>query len=399
MFGTATGGGISRFDATVGPGGDHPDMQAAIDAGETAVLVVGNVTEPTHVIFPAGDFLIYVPYAYTWDMGIWSWESAGACHLTFIGERSQQEVGSKVAWAHIGSPLIHSTNFATNSSITTDGITWDNTSPNNNGGLTSWNAGNRISWYINNCLFKIPNKNQCGLRIFPQDNIRTSFLNNSVFVGAGTNANYVLRVDGNIRFASSNVEFRDFFAATNTFLIGAAFTTTIDNWTMNLAANAQMIVSANNASIHTLKVINAGGLGLNWSGDRGYAGDLWLNGGAFAPSGDDFMLTQAFVGSFSPSGAGRQHYTDMDVTAAATIPIDKGKFTGCMFLGGATVQNGAVDNGFVNTQFGPVAGGSGLTLNINAGALRTRVSNCLSDVAIVNAEPSAVIDPVTNVVY
>jgi hypothetical protein len=395
------GAGISIFDATVGAGGNYPTVGGAggaIAAGKKRLRVVGNITETEDVIFPAGDFLVYIPYEFTWNMGVWSWESAGACHLTLMGERSQQETGSKIAWAHVGSPLIHVTDFAANSSITADGITWDNTSPNNGSGITSNAIGQRINWYINNCLFNIPNKISCGLRIFSTDT-KASFLNNSVFVGAGGNANNVLMTDGNAQFSSSNIVFRGTFAPASTIVMNAAFTTMIDDWSFNLAANAELIITANNCSIHGLKVINAGALALNWSGDRGYLVDTWLNGGIFTPSGDDFMLTQMFAGSFVPSGTGRQHYTDMDVTNAATISISKGKFSGCGFLGGATCPNGALDNGFTNTQFGPNAGGSGLTLNIIAGALRTRVSNCLSDVAIASAEPSAAIDPVTNVIY
>jgi hypothetical protein len=383
------GGGVSTFDATVGAAGaDYTTVVLAIAGGAKRILLVDDVTETQDVIFPAGDFLVYIPYEFTWDMGVWSWESSAATYLTLLGERSQQEDGSVIAWAHTGSPLIHATDFLANSSIHADGITWDNTSPNDNSGVTSWNAGQTISWYINNCLFNIPNKVKCGLRILPPAAL-SSFLNNSVFIGAGANADYVLRIDGTPQFASSNVEFRGTFDNVNTFVIGAAFTATIDNWTMNLGGNAAFNVTGNNISIHTVKVINAGALTLNWSGDRGYLVDAWLNGGTFNPTGDDMMAAQVFAGAFTPGGGGRQSYTNMDVTAAVTLDVDDSFYDGCRFLAGASVD--ADDVGLVNCQAGPIGGGGASNINTAVGANRTRIAGCMTDAAIVDLGAGTVV--------
>lgn len=381
LTGFANGNG---FDATIGASGaDYTTISAALAASKARLLAIDTVTETVDCALPASGLSIYVLKGKTIDFntnGV-QFTRAGAYNLTVEGQDKDL-----CLFNYAFASAKNLVDGATGSS-TFKNIHITNSSSNT---LTSVTNGDPEEHY-ENVIMTAPNQTYAGISAY---NV-LSTLDNVEIIGGGVACDNALDIEVAVR--CNNIIISGTFISTGGAYLGPAL---VNNINFNNAA--AMVVSITSKANITNLYQNNSGLTLSLGGDAKLTNAYVLAvNGIVDVTNARVQLTnvQATTLDMTDAGASNCLMNNVRVTNAVTFGGDRNKGTNCDFLGGASISSGANDNGFSNCQYGPDGGGSGLTLTVDAGANRTRVSNCMSDVAIVDNGTGSGIDPVTNLVF
>lgn len=373
------GGGLAGTSVkTIGTSGDYSDVAAAI-AGETTpyhFVLVSDVTEDSDV---AADGVLVIDLdRYTLTMGANGFTTAAAVDFTVIGKGP--ESGAEIDWTYTAGAKRLFGDTGT-SFINIEGIKLDNNSTQTNCYIS---AGTEM---IRNVKFEVPNVATGGFRVLKDG----ATYDNLHIVGGGTASEGAIHGNSNLAVTFNNITFSGVFksstVAASVFDIG-------DDWTVN---NVNFYHGTN--PVH-MTIENATVSNVTVSGGQDL--DITIDGAATAAKltnvdllAGDIDLVATDGGSFSnvhttglidvsDAGCTNNKFVNCRATTALVVAGDRNKFSNCDFIGGATANSGADDNGFVNSQFGVDGGGGALTLTINSTSNRTRVLGCMADAAIVD---------------
>lgn len=359
----------SQFDATVGASGaDYTTISAALAASKTRLLAIDDVTETADCAVPAVGLYIYVLKGKTIDFATNSkkFTCAASRQVTIEG---QERDACNIQYA-FGSSDVLVDNILGRTVFKS--ITIYNTSTAN---ITN-PANTDGEQHYTDVRMLCPDKNFAGLSVYNA----ASTLTNVEVNGGGTSCDNALDIEAHA--SCVNILITGIFSTTGGLYIGNG--ASVSNIVFNNAGAMYCSITVgamvsglwqNNAAV-TVQTGNDAKL-INVS--------LMRTGGVLdIDAADRAQITnvQAVDLDMSDSASSNCLMTNVRVTNAVTFAGDRNKAVNCDFIGGSTVSSGADNNGFSNCQFGADAGGGALTLTIDSGSNRTRVSNCMSDAAI-----------------
>lgn len=358
----AGGGGASIFDAEVAPGGaDYTTIGAAITAGKTSLLISGNTTETADITIPTNGLTMYVKKSVTIAMSVYQFNGTTATQNVFI--TFEDKMTSKITATAPTNATFYFTNSAAICSL--------------DGGFLS---AVLTDSFIEGCVTVVRNC-YCDFDSGGQIAFNNT-QGGSVFDNLVVDCNLTQEV------------------------ISTAGSTNISNvhFTGSMNVSTQRMIDFNNVGRHSLVNVTSDATGVTVIDAVGFVvisncnmpnQTLDLN------SALGCTVSSSIFKKIDGTNVAGTNFSLSSVIAtdAMTIAGDRNSFDGCKFLGGVTLTTNAQDTGFSNCQFGPYAGGSALTLTITAGALRTRVSNCMSDAALVDGGTASAISADTNTVY
>ena len=381
LTGFANGNG---FDATVGAtGADYTTISAALAASKRKLLIVDDVLETSNCAIPATGLVIYILSNKVIDFATNSrkFTAAGAYHLNISGDNRD---GSEIDYAFSSPDYLVD---GASAIVQFQNVTVYNDSSSDDTPVCNPTA----EQYYLNVRVLCPDHDFAGISAY---SFRSSFDTVEINGGGTSCANALDIEDG---------------ATLSNILISGVFSATLSGIFFAPATIANLVC----AQIGVM-VVDFGGE-CEVSGFTNYQGDITMHCGNNVhisniegsgttvdfQSGDRIKITNGNVQAIDVSDSNGVNglLSNLRITDAVAFGGDRFKASNCDFIGGASVSSGADDNGFSNCQFGADVGGGALTLTIDAGANRTRVSNCMSDVAIVDNGTGSGIDPVTNLVF
>jgi len=358
------------FDATVGAtGADYTTLTEAIADSKVSILVINNTTEAANTALLANT-LIYIKLGATVVMGANKFTSSGAVTLKIVGEGT-------LTYTHTSTD-IELFAGAAGSVLIIDGISVTN---------SSTQAGCALSFLkekLTNIVFTLPNNTGGG--VF--STIGDSFYSNIHFIGTGTSTEDAFITDNNINCVVEDIIF------TGTYIAGdKTGTNNIADFGDNTTINGVVVQTANNADVDIevsgiVSNISANGGDVNIIVDANNTilSNLELLAGTIDVVGFDRIklsnIQTTGLIDLTDANSNNCCLNNCRWSEASTIAGDRHKLTNCDILGGVSVSSGADDNGFVNCQIGPDAGGGALTLTVVAGSNRTRIVGCMSDSAL-----------------
>jgi len=388
----SAGGGSSEYDATVGSSGaNYTDIQAAITGvGGTDIklLLITDVTEDSNITIPSGANILINVSSFNLDVGNYQFIYAGNGNTHIKGNGA--EMGSKLTYAHT-SLYVELFESSSSDMVQINDLTIDNNSTANGADLS---AGGLVK--IENVIFELPNNENCGVVLTGE----YSYLNNVEFVGGGTSCAECCVLNSNA--VGNNLFFSGTFIPTGGFDKFLNVSNAIcSNIFIDLSTNKSCIIVNSSSILSNIKSIGSYDCDLLLRGLYIKISNANLGSGDIDTENDSEITLQNIIttGSLDLSDGNSDDVfvTNCRISGALTIGGDRHKFSNSYFLGGASVSSGADNNGFVNCQFGPDAGGGSLTLTVDSGSNNTRIVGCMTDAAISDAGTGTVTS--ANVIY
>jgi len=366
------GGGLTKYDATVGStGANYTDIQAAITGvGGTDIklLLITDVTENSDITIPASADLLLDLSSYKLTMGAYHFLYTSDADVMVIG--NGDDSGAKIDWSPTsGSQKLFNAVATGASTLTMNNLRLDFNSTYDY--ITLSGAQERLS----NIYFELPNS--IGGINAGVDHCKYS---NITLAGGGSDSERAFESGGG-GTVFSNIIIKGTFKTA-----GRLFTTNtyspLSNVIIDTPTDTYCQVYDNLANI---SAIGIGSLDIYIRENGVNLTNIKSNGGKLDTYAyDNVNIVNSYFDTMdlTDASATNNKFTNVRVANSVTIGGDRHKFTNCDLLGGVSVSSGADDNGFSNCQFGADAGGGSNTLTIVSGSNRTRVVGCMSDASI-----------------
>jgi len=367
----SSGGGAAQYDATIGAAGaDYTTIKDALDNSKINLLAVDDVTETAVSAVPASGFSLHIPQEYTVDCGDYGFTYAASANVYLSG------VGT-FKWAKTGAArLFNNTAYSATAKVFISDLNLISTA-------TAYGSLSGGIECVDNVTLTVTNSN-AGFAGAAGSHYCNICLN-----GTGASAENALNLAGSL--------------ATNVDVTGTWHSATISNPVITLLSGSTLSGLRNSSTVAiyvkltsnaVLQGFHSASLGINLAlGTGAIVADGNCKGGTIdTQTADDGSISNVVeIGTLDLTATTSANWkiSNCRISNAVTVAGDRHKLSNSELLGGASVANGAIDNGFTNCQFGGDAGGGALTITIVLGALRTRVGMCSSDAAIVNGEPTS----------
>jgi len=346
------GGGVSKFDASVGSGGDYADIQAAITGvGGTNIvlLMVSDVTEDSDITMPAG--VVYIETSkYNLNMGDYELTMTSNDSRLII-KGNGIDTGSKITYAHTGSARLVNENGFSTSELEIEGLNIDNNSTVSNTYTST------CIERIMNVKFTLPDENDAGVGGVDDK----STYSNLYFVGGGSTC---AGVNSNGQGKSDNINYSGTYS---TSVNMTKFGTESSANNIHFDVTNGVIVEAGNCRISNITSTNP--ITLLITSNFTHVNNFDLSGSIIdLDSRDGCTFSNGYSQGaliLSNVGSTENFFNNMYIGGATSVTGDRNKFTNCTFITTVTVNSGGDDNSFMSCDMA--------TLTINSGANRTIV--------------------------
>lgn len=382
VVGVGGGGGASRFDATVGSGGDYADVQAAITGvGGTDIklVLISDVTEDSDIVLPDDLVLLLHLSSYTLTMAANQFTNSTGTTSVYVRGNGIGS-GAEIDYTAVGANEELFDVFGAASVTDCEGFVFDNNSATTGSDLADAGIIRLRDMQVN-----IGNAEGCGVIL----SVDGSYLSNVHFVGGGTSCEECVTLNTADVYAS-NLVFTGTFAASGTntpvLIVNSG---TIANNIIFEHDTADISLRFNGSTVSNLEVRGSFGADIFTNNGSGCIfSNFDLNGGDIDPAltTDSRFTNIVTTGGLdlTDSNSSNNVYSGCRITGAVAVAGDKNKFSNCDFLGGASVSSTGANNLFSNCQFGPDAGGGALTLTFDASSVGNGAANCIVDAIMVD---------------
>lgn len=373
--------GVPTNTATVGAGGEFPDIQAAITGvggDEINLILVSSIVEDSDIAVPVGINLSIDLRDFTLIMSAFQFTYTGEANVFIKGNGVAS--GAQIDYAN----TTGAGNFFDNSAHPGSIVDAQDFIFNNDSTTVSDNFFSGAIQRITDMKAALPDLPNKGFEL----TVDGSFLDNVEIEGGGTSCDscVVLGSVSNDNIRGTNLLFTAQFDPSTPalqILGGASVDGIIAAHTVN---GAQIEIGA--GSVNNIRNTVAFPLDLVVTGDDVSITNVDLGDGDLEIAATD----QASVIGLETTGTMTNVVASENVTltdcrfeTAVTFNGDRYKIANCELIGGATVASGSDNNLFANCQFGADAGGGALTLTFAAGSNGNNAVGCIADAAMVDS--------------
>lgn len=371
------------YDAYVGTGQEFTELNVAITAGRKNIGIKSNTTETTSSSVVGSGSPIRVDWLgdYTVDLGDQQINTGGNnLYLRGLASRFLGGASNSITTAKTTGNVF----VVISNTLYLEGLFVFAFS--NAAGTKI--MGNNSNVHVKDCFFHFPNQADCGF-----ESIGSMTFENCRFRGSGTSTSGIIK-DPDFSGSPTGA-----LNINNCFLEGTGWSTTlpvinctnratnksrIRNLVVNNVGTQPVILDAP-ALMENISSEDGQNININVKNDNTILNNLDLSAGTLDLADNSACVVDnvnCATLDMTDAGCDNTKLSNSRITNAVTIAGSRAKADNTTFLGGATVQSGADDNGFVNSQFGADGGGGALTLTIDSGSNRTRAAGCMTDAAI-----------------
>jgi hypothetical protein len=376
--------GVPIFDASIGASGaDFATAAEAITAGKRTLKVVSNVAEIGDVDIPAGNFYVYIPYGLTWDLGAFKFTASSLTRFEVNG------TGGTLKFTHTVTPSqpLFQDAWPANSIHVLRNIIVENASTAASSGWFHPSSTTSYTLIVENVIAKLANTAAGGIQIW--SNSAKVTIRGLELIGGGSSCAQGLDLESVFQCDISDILFSGTWSSSNRGIFTSANTTVTAEGIKTSVTGTNIILefNGNRDTITNVSCSSTAEFTIQLNGANTLLSNIRLaeqTGGSLAIVASDCYLSNVRgIDTFSITGTSRGNiFKNCRFNTAVSLNGDENKYTNCHFVAGATVPSGANDNGFVNSQFGPLNGGGASTITIAASAFRTRIVGCMTDAAI-----------------
>ncbi|MEE9117849.1 MAG: hypothetical protein V3U02_04540 [Calditrichia bacterium] len=379
-------GGVSRFDASVADSdADFTDIDTAYNAGNTRLLISGDLTQSTDVTIDTDSLYIYVPEDVTATFGSKRFIWGATLDLTIEGHGTiDADPSSK--------PLLDATGY-TSSQLKLNGLKLII------GGAVNQGICKFGRQTFTNLEINLPNLQGAGLQA--QGN--GYFWDNIHFIGGGSSCYWVIKIaGGSSEGIVSNIFFSGTFkSADSSPVVLLREQTVANNFVFDTATNVWIDASGNMSNFRSTN----GTISMEFNQGFTFLNNCYCKSGTLdITNEDDVYMTNVYAGllTMTNSSASNNRFSNCDFNGNIVMAGDNNIFSNCE-TNLLTFNGGALDNQFTGCTTGNVVFSSGAndnmmtgcktgTVNINSGSNNTRLTGCDTGTVTDDGTNSIIID-------
>lgn len=365
------GGGISRFDASVGAfGADFTTLKGALDAGRWSIYVTDNTTETANIPTPIGGFSLFIPDGLSIGMGAYKFTFTST---EYIYIRSNG--GGIISYSYGSTAQLFQCEAYPYSTQYIEKVYFDNTS------TAAFCYVSRGIQKFRDVIFTLPNINNAGINVVTSG----SSFDGIQFYGGGPLCYKAFTSNSGLDFTVSNMKFTGTFKSDiNAMVVDCQSLDAVYNNIIFETNDIFVILSG----IWSLVNVKSGVIGIIMPTNSKLSHARL--GASTIDIGSNYRLTLMDVTTtglvdMTDSGSYRNKFIGCKFSTALSLSSAYNKFIGCDFYGGVLVNSGGNNNVFQGNRIGADNGSGSLTLTFASGANNNVAIGNQSDVAIVDS--------------